>query len=238
MNDLATQLRDYIDGIAEPVQLEEVTNAVTPPVVRSPRTTQRAVLVAIAAIVVIALVVGATRLWSSSDDEPVTPAHAPSVGLVPVGPADCSAVVEPGYTLLVATKLSHGHTACVTQKAETTTVYFDGRLFVTSTGSASLSQQQAFLSVRPSSNGNSVLFGNLPDAAHFMRLIFCDGKTLELLPINSTSPRFVAAIVNSKKYGSPGSQLLDAAGNAAGPAVPASPPQRPSTHAVTEPRRC
>ena len=78
MNDLATQLRDYIDGIAEPVQLEEVNKTVAPPVVRSPRTSRRAFVLAIAAIVVIALVVGTTRLWSSSSNHAsIIPAHAP-----------------------------------------------------------------------------------------------------------------------------------------------------------------
>ncbi len=235
MNDLATQLRDYIDGIAEPVQLEEVNKTVAPPVVRSPRTSRRAFVLAIAAIVVIALVVGTTRLWSSSSNHAsIIPAHAPGVALVPIGPADCSAVIKPGYTLLVATKLSHGHTACVTQNAETATLYFDGRPLGTSTSSAPLSQQQRFLNVGSDLHGNSVLVGNLPDPAHSMRLTFCGGKTLDLLPINPTSPRFVAAIVNSKTYGIPGSQLLDANGNAASPA---SPPLRPYT-GKTQQRFC
>lgn len=51
--------------------------------------------------------------------------------------------------------------------------------------------------------GQTVVVGNLPDSASLMRLTFCSGQSIDLPPLNTEGPRFVAAKMDTDRYGYP-----------------------------------
>jgi hypothetical protein len=221
MSDLGSQLRDYIDGVADPIRLHETSTIIEGSHVRSRHRSRRAVFVAVVAISVVALVTAVIFLRSDTNTTIVSPAHqVPGVALTPLGPADCSRVTNAGETLLLAVTVPDAHTICVTQRANMTIAYLNGRETAHSSGITPLGQGTSFLGGIGTDRGRLIILGNLLNSANSLQLTFCNGQTLDLLPLNTTTPRFVAGAIDTDKYGNPGSQQMDSAGRPLGDRSP------------------
>jgi hypothetical protein len=219
MIDLEHDIHDYVQAAFESVSTSAVKAAVKDArpspaaVLPRRRIATRSMLVA-AAVVVVAVsgMVGFAWLRSSSTEPGVAPTRQPAMqALTAVGPADCSHVTKAGDSIVLAVTVNGGHKICVVQRSDNSSrEYFDGKY---SGGS--------FPRPTPPYEGGGWSFGglgmgkgrfyvlsNLPNNVRSLRLTFCNGKTLELLPLNSSNPRFVAARY-LEKLGQPTIQQID-----------------------------
>ncbi len=197
MTDLAESLRDYVDGIVEPITLEEATGSSVVETSRSqPRSRRRMLVgaaVAIAALAATALVVRNVQ----SESPTVRPASSPpAVALHPTGPADCASVLTPDSRLLLGTTLDNGHRVCVTETATATTFFFDGHPGLT-TGVVD-DRISAFGGIG-AVNGDLIVAGNIPRSAARLRITFCSGRSLDVPAANSEPPRFVFAAISMQR---------------------------------------
>jgi hypothetical protein len=95
-------------------------------------------------------------------------------------------------------------------------VSFDGRAGAGYQGQSALGDGSTLFGGIGSIGRRQVLFANLPDNASSLQLTFCNGQTVDLYPLNTTSPRFVAALVDLQRSGYPGNQPLDDTGRPVG----------------------
>ena len=118
-----------------------------------------------------------------------------------------------GASVLVAATLSNGHAVCITEDANTATVYLDGKFGQSGTVGSTTFGGVGLV------NGRLIIGGSLLTGAEALRITFCDGTTLEVHPVNTGEPRYVFADVpatgdfNRWKH----MQSLDASGQPYGP---------------------
>jgi hypothetical protein len=204
-----SDLRDYIDGIVDPIAMSEVTRLHEPSVVTVHTTRRRAI--AIGAVVALICVGSGFLLLRHLSREPG--AHEVSrapTALTATGPADCTAFQSARIILPVT--LSNGHAICVTDDDTTTTVYLDGKRGLTFTGGSL--NTRAF-GVIGRAGQSFVIGGDIGLNAQGLRVTFCDGKRIDLPNVNHGDPAFVFAQVPITRSGAANwkySQPLDAKG--------------------------
>lgn len=138
----------------------------------------------------------------------------PGTALAGTGPGDCSTTAKPGAEVTFATRVTGGHTICVTQEGNSLDYYLDG---VKGGGATGVSAGFTTLGGLGTIDGRVVLFGNLPPNASTLRLTFCKGPPLLIRPLNGEQPRYVAATLDLQKYGLAFNQYADDEGRPLAP---------------------
>jgi hypothetical protein len=186
MIDLETQLREYIDGIAEPIP-SPAARAVVPEPVRRRR---GAALVAAVVVIVLVVTIVAVALLARSDDAPtrIEPARkAPTaVPLKVQGTADCTEVRKPGDTLDLAVVVTGGMSVCITTLDGRHTVYADGR--ETLSGGPPAPNSETFGALGTTPDGRTIVFGYSWFGSEGVRMSFCDGTSIDIEPLTNAPP--------------------------------------------------
>jgi hypothetical protein len=235
MTDLEQDIHDYVhaafQSVSIPVDETEVGAAQVVEAALVPRRHTHAksklTLIAAAVVLVTAMVLGFALLRSSPTEPTIAPTRQLAMqALTATGPADCSSVTKTGDTTLLAVTVNGGHAICVTQNGNSTAAYFDGKPGGSTSGLTPLGEGTWSMGGLATAKGRFYDLANLLNNAGSLRLTFCNGKTLDLHPLNSTNPRFVAARYDLRKLGHPSPQQLDTTGRPIGDAHPPSPPRR------------
>ena len=197
IEDLEEQIRSALRHRAEQLPRAETSGGEATRRPAHKVTPTRAFLVAAAAVVLVTVVVvGFTSLRSTRTDPTVEPArHAAMQALTTTGPADCASVTKAGEANLLSVTVTGGHAICVTQHGNSTDAYFDGTYGGGMSGTTPLTDGngQGVWSIGglATTNGRFYVLANLLNNAGSLRLTFCNGKTLDLHPLNTTNPKFV-----------------------------------------------
>ena len=176
---------------------------------------------------------------------PSTPAPAvrhQSIGtpLRSTGPGDCNAATPPGDLALLSVAVTGGHTICVVQHATeqgdtATTTFLDGHQGTSDLmRSATPGGTTNNLLVIGTDQHRIILLAAIPDYADGLRLAYCDGRTLDLSPLNTTTPRFVGAIVDSDAGSTPSTFMLENGKISVGNNYTCPPPTTPSPPPATQ----
>jgi hypothetical protein len=129
-----------------------------------------------------------------------------SIALTPLGATDCSTLEQPGDSIVVATTTEGSHQICAFDNGTRSNGFVDGQLAYTQTRTTTGGTGQSGGGVA-NPDGRTLYLVALRDDADSQQVIFCDGSRLTLRPLNETTPRFVAAILDESD-GIPSTKMI------------------------------